>query len=141
MIFFFSDRPSALGKRGKRLFFTPNISTGDGGVHRHQAIVPFLLYYTTTNHGAFNFTSLYDAILQLPRLSAYILCQYIALITRVVARRRFRVSNFWLPHLSFVSYVVVRLRMSHNELHCKTIFFETAVCYFMTWISHFFIYW
>ena len=28
--------------------FTPNISTGDGGVHRHQAIVPFLLYDTTT---------------------------------------------------------------------------------------------
>ena len=72
-IFFISHRPSALRKRGKRLIFTPNISTGDGGVHRHQAIVPFLLYDTTTNHEAFNFTSLNDAILQLPRLSVYAL--------------------------------------------------------------------
>ena len=47
-IFFLSHRPSALRKRGKGLIFTPNISTGDGGVHRHQAIVPFLLYDTTT---------------------------------------------------------------------------------------------
>ena len=46
--FFLGHRPSALRKRGKRLIFTPNISTGDGGVHRHQAIVPFLLYDPTT---------------------------------------------------------------------------------------------
>ena len=45
---FFSHRPTALRKHGKRLIFTPNISTGDGGVHRHQAIVPFLLYDPTT---------------------------------------------------------------------------------------------
>ena len=36
-----------LRKSGKGLIFTPNISTGDGGVHRHQAIVPFLLYDTS----------------------------------------------------------------------------------------------
>ena len=45
--FFLSHRPSALRKRGKGLIFTPNISTGDGGVHRHQAIVSFLVYDTT----------------------------------------------------------------------------------------------
>ena len=48
IFFFLSHRPRALRKRGKRLIFTPNISTGDGGVHRHQAIDPFLLYYPTT---------------------------------------------------------------------------------------------
>ena len=48
IFFFLSHRPSALRKLGKGLLFTPNISTGDGGVHRHQAIVPFLLYDTTT---------------------------------------------------------------------------------------------
>ena len=72
--YFLSHRLSALRKRRKQLIFTPNISTGDGGVHRHQAIVSFLLYNTTTNHYAFNFTSLNDAILQLPRFSAYKLC-------------------------------------------------------------------
>ena len=107
---FFSHRPSALRKSRKILLFTPNISTGDGGVHRHQAIVPFLFYDTTTNHGVFNFTSPNDAILQLARLSAYTLGQYIALITCVVASRRFRLFNFWLPHLqlslSMISYGV-----------------------------------
>ena len=47
-IFFLNHRSSALRKPRKGLIFTPNISTGDGGVHRHQAIVPFLLYDTTT---------------------------------------------------------------------------------------------
>ena len=85
-------------------------------MHRHQAIVPFLLYHTTTNHGTFNFTSLNDAILQLPRLSAY---SIIALITRpVVASRRFRL----LALTSLVSYGVVKLRISPNELHCRTSF-------------------
>ena len=39
----------------------------------------FLSFSTTQrqNHGAFNFTSLNDAILQLPRLSVYALCGYI----------------------------------------------------------------
>ena len=82
-------------------------------MHRHQAIVPFLLYDTTTNHGAFNFTSLNDAILQLPRLSAY---SIIALITRVFASRRFRLLAAS-TLTSLVSYGVVRLRISHNELH------------------------
>ena len=84
IFFFLSHRPSALSKRGKELIFTPNISTGDGGVHRHQAIAPFLLYDTRTNYGAFKFTSLNNAILQPPRLSAYAL--YMAVyIARVVA--------------------------------------------------------
>ena len=97
-IFFLSHRPSALRKRGKGLIFTPNISTGNGGVHRHHAIVHFLLYDTTTNHEAFNFTSLNNAILQLPRLSVYALyASIIALIASVVASRR--LSNFSLPQL------------------------------------------
>ena len=45
--FFLSHRPSALRKCGKGLIFTPNISTGNGGVHRHQAIMPFLSCSTT----------------------------------------------------------------------------------------------
>ena len=93
-------------------------------MHRHQAIVPFLLYDTTTNHGAFNFTSLNDAILQLPRLSAY---SIIALITRVVASRRFRLLAA-LTLTSLVSYGVVRLRISHNELHCSNEFFVWSCC-------------
>ena len=50
------------------MVLTPNVSTGDGGVHHHQAINSLLLYNTKINHGAFNFTSLKDAILPLPRL-------------------------------------------------------------------------
>ena len=110
--------PSALRKRGKGLIFTPNISTGDEGVHCHQAIVPFLLYDTTTNHGAFNFTSLNDAIL-LPHLSAY---SIIALITRrVFSSRRFHLLAAS-TLTSLVSYGVVRLCISPNELHCRTSF-------------------
>ena len=71
------------------------------------------------NHGAFNFTSLNDAILQLPRLSVYALS---ALIARVVAGPPFRLCNFWLPSVSLVSYGVVTLRISHNEFHCRTCF-------------------
>ena len=74
LFIFLSHRPSPLRKREKGLIFTPNISTGDRGVHRYQATIPFLLYDTTTNRGAFNFSTLNDAILQLPRLSAYALC-------------------------------------------------------------------
>ena len=85
IFFFLSHRPSALRKHGKRLLFTPNISPSDGGVHRHQAIGPFLFYDTTKILGAFNCTALNDTILQLPRLSAYALCLYnIALITPVL---------------------------------------------------------
>ena len=51
--FFLNLRPSALRKQGKGLIFTPNISTGDGGLHRHQAIVPFLLHDTTTKSRGF----------------------------------------------------------------------------------------
>ena len=129
-IFSLSHRPSALRKRGKGLIFTPNISTGDGGVHRHQAIVPFLLYDTTTNHGAFNFTSLNDAILQPQSLSAYALYMkvYSADLACCSQCCRFRPCNFWLPQLQLnlclVSYgvYIVRLRMSHNELHSRTNF-------------------
>ena len=62
------------------MIFTPNVSMDDGGVHRHQAIVAFLLYYTKIYHGAFDITSLNDAILSLPRLSANALCLSFALL-------------------------------------------------------------
>ena len=48
IFFFLSHRPSALRKRRKGLIFTQNISVGNGGVHHHQVIVPFLLYNTKT---------------------------------------------------------------------------------------------
>ena len=71
------------------------------------------------NRGTFNFTSLNDAILKLPRLSTY---SIIALITRrVVARRRFRLLAAS-TLTSLVSYGVVRLRKSPNELYCRTSF-------------------
>ena len=82
-IFFLSQQPSALRKSEKDLIFTPNIFTSDGGVHRHQAIDLFLLYDTEINHGCFDFTSLNDAILPLPRLSVHALCRGFA-FTRVV---------------------------------------------------------
>ena len=127
------DPPStsaSRGARGPRSTFnsfrrvcTPNISTGDGGVHRHQAIVPFLLYDTTTKSRG----------LQL----------------HIIERRHFttatpfRVRAMWIysadrtcccqspfPSLqllaaltpSLVSYGVVTLRISHNEFHCRTSF-------------------
>ena len=123
-IFFLSHRPSALRKRGKGLIFTPNISTGDGGVHRHQAIVPFLLYdTTTTNHGAFNFTSPNDAIFTTATpFRVRSICQYYSADHTCCCRspsfRLFVASTA----ASLVSYAVVRLRMSHNELHSRTSF-------------------
>ena len=120
---FFSHRPSALRKRGKRLIFTPNISTGDGGVHRHQTIVPILLYDTTTKSRG----------LQL----------HITERRHFTTATPFRVRAIWIysadrtcccqspfPSLqllaaltaSLVSYGVVTLPISHNELHCRTSF-------------------
>ena len=84
IFFFLSHRPSALRKRGKRLIFTPNISTGDGGVHRHQAIVPFLLYDRTTKSRdpQLHITERRHFTTTTPfRIRA--MCQYIALITPV----------------------------------------------------------
>ena len=95
IFFFLSYRPSALRKRGKRLIFTPNISTGDGGVHRHQAIVPFLLYDPTTKSRGLqvHITERRHFATATPfRVRA--MCQYIALITHVVASRRSRLCNF-----------------------------------------------
>ena len=95
IFFFLCHRPSALRKRGKRLIFTPNIFTGDGGVHRHQAIVPFLLYDPTTKSRGLqlHITERRHFTTATPfRVRA--MCQYIALITRVVASRRFRLCNF-----------------------------------------------
>ena len=95
IFFFLSHRPSALRKRGKRLIFTPNNSTGDGGVHRHQAIVPFLLYDPTTKSRGLqlHITERRHFTTATPfRVCA--LCQYMALITRVVDSRRFRLCNF-----------------------------------------------
>ena len=96
--FFLSHRPSALRKRGKGLIFTPNISTGDGGVHRHQAIVSFLLYDTTTKSRGLqlHITERRHFTTATPfRVRAMWI--YTALIARVVASRPFRLCNFWLP--------------------------------------------
>ena len=95
--FFLSHRPSALRKREKGLIFTPNISTGDGGVHRH-AIVPFLLYDTTTKSRVLqlhiterrHFTTATPFRVRAMRI-------FTALIARVVASRPFCLCNFWLP--------------------------------------------
>ena len=96
-IFFLSHRPSALRKRGKGLIFTANISTGDGGVHRHQAIVPFLLYDTTKSRSLqLHITERCHFTTATPfRVRAMWI--YTALMARVVARRPFRLYNFWLP--------------------------------------------
>ena len=128
-IFFLSHRPSALRKRGKRLIFTPNISTGDGGVHRHQAIVPFLLYDTTTKSRGLqlhiterrHFTTttpfrVYTRYVPVYSADHTCCCQSpfpsLQLLTASTA------ASF----LSSVSYGVVRLRMFHNELHRRTSF-------------------
>ena len=97
-IFFLSHRPSALRKRGKGLIFTPNISTGDGGVHRHQAIVPFLVYDTTTKSRGLqlHITERRHFTTATP-FRVCTMWMYTALIARVVASRPFRLCNFWLP--------------------------------------------
>ena len=75
--FFINNRPSGLRKPEKGLLFTPNISPGDRGVDRHQAIVPSLLYDKTTYHGAFNlYTTERRHFTALPHLSAHALCQF-----------------------------------------------------------------
>ena len=99
------------------------------------------------NHRPYNFTSLNDAILQLPRLSVYALWGYIVLIARVVASRPFQLLAALTA--SLVSYGVVTLHISHNEFHCRTssshpFLSGAAACcshYFMSSISHFLIYW
>ena len=121
--FFLSNRPSALRKRGKGLIFTPNISTGDGGVHSHHTIVPFFPYDTTKKSRG----------LQL----------HITERRHFTTATPFRVHAMWIysadrtcccqspfPSLqllaaltaSLVSYGVVTLRVSHNEFHCRTSF-------------------
>ena len=69
------------------------------------------------NHGAFNFTSLKDAILQLSCLSVYAICWCIALITRVVAS----LCNFY---YNFGKLWCSKAHMSHNEFHCRTSIFH-----------------
>ena len=98
VFFFISHRSSALRKRGKGLILTPNISLGDGGVYRHQAIVPFLLYDTTTKSRGLqlHITERRHFTTATPfRVRAMWI--YTALIARVVASRPFRLCNFWLP--------------------------------------------
>ena len=96
---------------------------GDGGVHRHQAIVSFLLYDTTTKSRG----------LQL----------HITERRHFTIATPFRVRAMWIysadrtcccqspfPSLqllaglnaSLVSYGVVTLRISHNEFHRRTSF-------------------
>ena len=53
--FFLSHSPSALRKQGTVLIFTQNVTTGDGGVHRPQAIDSSLLYETRANRGFLEF--------------------------------------------------------------------------------------
>ena len=67
------------------------------------------------NHGAFNFTSLNDAILQLPRLSVYALCGYIQ-----------RWSHVWLP-------VAVSVFATFGCLNW--IFGKRISAYILRWIS------
>ena len=118
IFFFLSHRPSALRKRGKELIFTPNISTGDGGVHRHQAIVPFLLcntttksrdlqlhiterrHFTTATPFRVRYVDIYSADRTCCCQSPFPSLQLLAALTA-----------------SLVSYGVVTLRISHNEFH------------------------
>ena len=122
--FFLSHRPSALRKRGKGLIFTPNISTGDGGVHRRQAIVPFLLYDTTTKSRGLqlHITERRHFTTATPfRVRAMWI--YTALIATCCCQSPFP-SLQLLAALtaSLVSYGVVTLRISHNKFHCRTSF-------------------
>ena len=83
-------------------------------MHCHQAIVPFLLYDTTTKSRGPQLHITERRHLQLPtpsRIRPALV--YIALITRVVASRRSRLCNFFAAStatsfLSLVSYGVVR---------------------------------
>ena len=114
--------PSSLRKPWKRLLFTPNISTGDEGVHRHQAIVPFLLYDTATNHRAFNFTSLNNAILTLPHLSVHALCQFFAHNGHAVCCQSpisaFTASTATLFHRFLLRYLLFSLESSIYCVYC-----------------------
>ena len=122
-IFFLSHRPSALRKRGKGLIFTPNISMGDGGVHRHQAIVPFLLYDTTTKSRGLqlHITERRHFTTATPfRVGA--MCGYSA--DRTCCCQSPFLSLQLLAALTalLVSYGVVTLRIPHNEFNCRTSF-------------------
>ena len=144
--FFFSHRPSALRKRGKGPIFTPNISTGDGGVHRHQAIVPFLLYGTTTKSRdlQLHITERRHFTTATPfRVRAIYVDVYSADGTCCCQSPFLSLQLLAALTASLVSYGVVTL--SHNEFHCRTSFLSgAAACcshYFMSWISHFLNYW
>ena len=122
-------------------------------MHRHQAIVPFLLYDTTTKSRGLqlHITERRHFTTTTPfRVRA--MCQYIALIARVVASRRFRLCNFWLPQLQLVlvfgklwcskAAYVSQWTSPQNEFFSSVL--SGAVCcshYFMSWIFHFLIYW
>ena len=115
-----------------------------------------LLYCSTTqrqNHGAFNFTSLNNAILQLPRLSAYALyyiCQYYSTDYRCCCQSPcFVFATFGCLNCNaFGKLWCSKAALSHNELHCRTSFshpfylellFVTPII-FMRWISHLLIF-
>ena len=89
-------------------------------MHRHQAIVPFLLYDTTTKSRGLqlHITERRHFTTATP-FRVHAMWIYTALLARAVASRPFRLCNSWL-HL--VSYGVVTLRISHNEFHCRTSF-------------------
>ena len=124
-IFFLSHRPSALRKRGKGLIFTPNISTGDGGVHCHQAIIPFLLYDTTTKSRGLqlHITERCHFTTATPfRVRAMWICIYSADRTCCCQSPFPSLQLLAALTASLVSYGVVTLRISHNEFHCRTSF-------------------
>ena len=103
----------SLMKRGKGLIFTPTSPRAmEGYIITKQS---FLCCSRTQrqNHGAFNFTSLKDTILQLSCLSVYAICWCIALITHVVAS----LCNFY---YNFGKLWCSKAHMSHNEFHCRT---------------------
>ena len=100
------------------------------------------------NHRAFNFTSLNDAILQLPRLSVYALYGYSA--DRTCCCRSPFLSlqllaafcifgKLWCSNAAHISQWI-----SLQNMFFSSFFSGAAVCcshYFMSWISHFLIYW
>ena len=102
------------------------------------------------NHGTFNFTSLNDAILQLPRLSVYALCGYIQRWSHVLLPVAVSVfaafgclncifGKLWCSNAAYISQWI-----SLQNKFFSSVLSGAATCcshYFMSWISHFLIYW
>ena len=141
-IFFLSHRPSALRKRGKGLIFTPNISTGDGGVHRHQAIVPFLLYDTTTkSRGLQLYITERRHFTTATPFRVRAMWLYSAVTLSVFAT--FGCLNCIFGKLWCCNAAYISQRISLQNKFFSSFLSGAATCcphYFMSWISHFLIY-